>query len=49
MDFVHLIWVTWFYMFFFPGDGPNLRDFVINHGVVAPLLKFVNPNVPVRF
>ncbi|RMX56475.1 hypothetical protein pdam_00014930 [Pocillopora damicornis] len=31
------------------GDGPNLRDFVINHGVVAPLLKFVNPNVPISF
>ena len=29
------------------GDGPGLRDFVIEHGVVKPLLKFVNPNVPV--
>ncbi|PFX22118.1 importin subunit alpha-3-like [Stylophora pistillata] len=31
------------------GDGPTLRDFVIQHGVVAPLLKFVNPNVPISF
>jgi hypothetical protein len=29
------------------GDGPQLRDFVIQHGVVAPLLQFVNPSVPV--
>ena len=29
------------------GDGPGLRDFVIQHGVVKPLLKFVSPNVPV--
>ena len=33
----------------FAGDGPGLRDFVIHHGVVKPLLKFVNPNVPVSF
>lgn len=33
----------------FVGDGPGLRDFVIRHGVVKPLLKFVNPNVPVSF
>ena len=31
------------------GDGPGLRDFVIQHGVVKPLLKFVSPNVPVSF
>ena len=31
------------------GDGPGLRDFVIHHGVVKPLLKFVSPNVPVSF
>ena len=29
------------------GDGPSLRDFVIRHGVVAPLLTFIDPNVPV--
>ena len=34
---------------FVSGDGPGLRDFVIRHGVVKPLLKFVNPNVPVSF
>ena len=33
--------------YFTIGDGPGLRDFVIGHGVVGPLLKFVNPNVPV--
>lgn len=49
MDFVFLIWVIWFYMFFFLGDGFNLRDFVINYGVVVLLLKFVNLNVFVRF
>lgn len=31
------------------GDGPGLRDFVIQHGVVKPLLKFVSPNVPITF
>ncbi|XP_028401345.1 importin subunit alpha-3-like [Dendronephthya gigantea] len=31
------------------GDGPQLRDFVIQHGVVAPLLQFVNPSVPLTF
>ena len=29
------------------GDGPTLRDFVIRHGVVTPLLTFIDPNVPV--
>ena len=29
------------------GDGPTLRDYVIRHGVVAPLLTFIDPNVPV--
>ena len=29
------------------GDGPTLRDYVISHGVVKPLLQFVNPKVPV--
>lgn len=29
------------------GDGPALRDFVIRHGVVTPLLNFIDPNVPV--
>lgn len=31
------------------GDGPGLRDFVIQHGVVKPLLKFVSPSVPITF
>jgi len=31
------------------GDGPVLRDFVIKHGVVAPLLTFIDPNVPLTF
>ena len=29
------------------GDGPGLRDFVISHGVVGPLLKFIDQNTPV--
>ncbi|XP_031549257.1 importin subunit alpha-3-like [Actinia tenebrosa] len=31
------------------GDGPVLRDYVIGYGVVKPLLKFVNPSVPITF
>lgn len=31
------------------GDGPTLRDYVISHGVVTPLLQFVNPGVPITF
>lgn len=31
------------------GDGPVLRDFVIRHGVVSPLLTFIDPNVPLTF
>ena len=31
------------------GDGPILRDYVIRHGVVTPLLTFIDPNVPVSF
>ncbi|XP_057301654.1 importin subunit alpha-3-like isoform X2 [Hydractinia symbiolongicarpus] len=31
------------------GDGPVLRDFVIRHGVVTPLLTFIDPNVPLTF
>lgn len=31
------------------GDGPVLRDYVIRHGVVAPLLTFIDPNVPLTF
>lgn len=31
------------------GDGPTLRDYVIRHGVVAPLLTFIDPNVPITF
>ena len=29
------------------GDGPVLRDYVIRHNVVTPLLTFIDPNVPV--
>ena len=29
------------------GDGPELRDLVIEHGIIKPLLKFVNRNVKV--
>eukprot|EP00795_Rhopilema_esculentum_P016889 gene16889-8368_t len=31
------------------GDGPGLRDFVISHGVVGPLLKFIDQNTPISF
>lgn len=31
------------------GDGPHLRDFVIKHGVVQPLLSFIKPDIPISF
>ncbi|XP_075212134.1 karyopherin alpha3 [Lycorma delicatula] len=31
------------------GDGPGLRDFVINLGVVQPLLAFIKPEIPITF
>lgn len=31
------------------GDGPALRDFVINLGVVTPLLAFIKPETPISF
>lgn len=31
------------------GDGPELRDFVIQHGVVKPLLSFINGNTAITF
>ncbi len=31
------------------GDGPVLRDYVINLGVVQPLLSFINPEIPISF
>jgi hypothetical protein len=31
------------------GDGPQLRDYVIKMGVVAPLLSFVKPDIPISF
>ncbi|XP_055380753.1 importin subunit alpha-3 [Condylostylus longicornis] len=31
------------------GDGPLLRDFVIKHGVVPPLLSFIKPDIPISF
>lgn len=31
------------------GDGPHLRDFVIRHGVVQPLLTFIKPDIPISF
>uniref|UniRef100_A0A0K8SGD0 Importin subunit alpha n=1 Tax=Lygus hesperus TaxID=30085 RepID=A0A0K8SGD0_LYGHE len=31
------------------GDGPSLRDYVINLGVVAPLLAFIKPETPISF
>jgi len=31
------------------GDGPSLRDYVIQLGVVQPLLTFINPDIPISF
>ncbi|KAL1457478.1 hypothetical protein WDU94_007705 [Cyamophila willieti] len=31
------------------GDGPQLRDYVINMGVVPPLLSFIKPDIPISF
>eukprot|EP00088_Acartia_fossae_P071179 TRINITY_DN9719_c0_g1_i2.p1 TRINITY_DN9719_c0_g1~~TRINITY_DN9719_c0_g1_i2.p1 ORF type:complete len:523 (+),score=111.48 TRINITY_DN9719_c0_g1_i2:39-1607(+) len=31
------------------GDGPELRDYVINNGVVSPLLNLVKPDMKVGF
>ncbi|KAG6441103.1 importin subunit alpha-4 [Manduca sexta] len=31
------------------GDGPVLRDFVIELGVVKPLLSFIKPGIPISF
>ncbi|KAK4880320.1 hypothetical protein RN001_008466 [Aquatica leii] len=31
------------------GDGPHLRDFVIELGVVNPLLSFIKPDIPISF
>lgn len=31
------------------GDGPVLRDFVVELGVVKPLLSFIKPDIPITF
>lgn len=31
------------------GDGPHLRDYVIDMGVVQPLLSFIKPDIPISF
>jgi len=31
------------------GDGPQLRDYVISLNVVQPLLRFINPEIPISF
>ena len=31
------------------GDGPECRDFVISHGIIPPLLTFINPHTPISF
>lgn len=31
------------------GDGPQLRDYVIELGVVNPLLSFIKPDIPISF
>ena len=31
------------------GDGPHLRDYVIQLGVVETLLSFISPDIPITF
>lgn len=31
------------------GDGPHLRDYVIELGVINPLLRFIKPDIPISF
>ncbi|XP_076665643.1 karyopherin alpha3 [Andrena cerasifolii] len=31
------------------GDGPTSRDYVINLGIVQPLLTFIKPDIPISF
>lgn len=31
------------------GDGPHLRDYVIELGIVKPLLSFIKPEIPISF
>lgn len=31
------------------GDGPELRDYVIELGMVGPLLNFIQPDIPITF
>lgn len=31
------------------GDGPQLRNYVIELGVVNPLLSFIKPDIPISF
>ena len=32
------------YTFCFTGDGPKMRDIVIRHGILKPLLELITPN-----
>ena len=36
-----------FYFFYSSGDGPALRDIVLNQGGMNPLLALINPGVAV--
>jgi HEAT repeat protein len=31
------------------GDGPQFRDYVINLGIIKPLLSFITPTIPLSF
>jgi hypothetical protein len=31
------------------GDGPQCRDYVINLGIIQPLLVFIRPDIPISF
>ncbi len=34
---------------FFEGDGPRLRDYAIELGVIQPLIEFTQKDIPVTF
>lgn len=35
-------------IFYVVGDGPNLRNFVLAHGALGPLLGIIQPGINVR-
>jgi hypothetical protein len=37
------------FFFFLIGDGPRLRDYAIELGVIQPLVEFIQKDIPVTF